>query len=378
MTPQPRNRIPPRRPQEHALARNRQPRPTIPAPTRRLTRIMPARRVVAGARKAGTGRQPIPTTGSHARTAPRSPRSADGTAAKADGSQDAAHEPRPGSKSTAGWQQAPDPPGAARHSNRSNRPAPHSATPQPPSASSTRSDRYGLAQDARGSRQPMSTARDNETAPEPHAAEDGPILPRSQPKPAAAQKTVPKTALISTRPPPGQPHPTRVDGGYHDPRDAAPEDGGYHDPRDAEPEGRIRPSPEKLAKQRNAPQCPSGGLEPSRQSRRSQSATDACERLHSGCAEKQLPDLRQPRAANSTSWNIPIHARPALTTTAGEFSTRRPRVQNQAMDIPKPLTGRKKSCLRFCRRARDAPSSPTILETTSDFRTSMASFVQSN
>ncbi len=50
---QPRNRIPPRRPQEHALARNRQPRPTISAPTRRLTRIMPARRVVAGARKAG-------------------------------------------------------------------------------------------------------------------------------------------------------------------------------------------------------------------------------------------------------------------------------------------------------------------------------------
>ncbi len=46
--PKPRSRIPPRSTQEHTHARNRQPRPPIPAPTR----VMPARRAVAGARKA--------------------------------------------------------------------------------------------------------------------------------------------------------------------------------------------------------------------------------------------------------------------------------------------------------------------------------------
>ena len=49
---QPRNLVPPQRPQEHPLARNRQPRSTVPAPTRCPTRVVPARRAVGGGPKA--------------------------------------------------------------------------------------------------------------------------------------------------------------------------------------------------------------------------------------------------------------------------------------------------------------------------------------
>ena len=188
----------------------------------------------------------------------------------------------------------------------------------------------------------MSTARDRETAPEPHAAEDGPILPRSQPKPAAAQTTVPKTALISTRPPPGQPHPTRVDGGYHDPRDAAPEAGSG--------------LPPKACEAANAPQCPSGDS--------NRPANPSARKVQPMPASGSTPGA--PKTAPGSppaprrQFDVLEHSdpcAPALTTTAGEFSTRRPRVQNQAMDIPKPLTGRKRAAydsaaVRAMRRVR--------------------------
>ena len=242
-----------------------------------------------------------PANGPNARSAPRSPRPPDVPPAQAHGSQDAEPEPRPGSESAAGSRQGTNPPRASRHSIRSSGPAPRSATPQPPSASSPRSGPDGPAQGARCSPPPASIARDSGTAPKSRAEAGGPNLPQPIQKRAGAPTADPKR--LRYRPVNLQPD-TR--------RRALPTASAARVLQRREPDQTFS---RKLAKQRtrgNILHSATAVPPPPALAQRNRKPRAAPLRVR----RQQRTDLRQLRRADTTALYYPVHAGQRNTTVS--------------------------------------------------------------